>query len=529
MNVLIVDNWPHNQSTLNARLTKINEINHINLKIDIVPKPNDAMQHIKSISYDFIFLDLKLSDEDLKPNEEPLFDGIQLCDDIRRFNSSTIIILYSTDIKHNREISFPYYSECEKAGADLIISKSHLFNMNPQQLYELMIKQKETRETLLLNNRPILFDDDIKTNAFLETLGKSTISEIVYNLVPGMVDYKLSVIEPGYSNAFVFIVKSSTNENNQFNIENVIKISPFRNTLDAELKKAPIPGSYLHSLSVTPTSNEQLKIGDFYCIKIPKVRNAKILSDVLLFDKLTKTMKNTFTLLLKSLVVEPIGEAFSWEYSKGIISDNYSLSYVAGYEILKNLEIIISATTILKKKEINQAIFLYDFLTKYFGDSYKFTNEIHKITYLHGDLHCRNIFYISSQNPILIDFGRSTVFPRLFDAAALNVDLLITQMDSTKGKSNDLSNLDSWINVYKNQYPFVNKNDLIYHDPVLVLLSMLNESLITDIKDISKLEYAEVLVFQLFRYIRFPNITFPKKVLIVSYLYNLIKRFMLKK
>ena len=522
MKILIVDNQAHNQYHLNSRLLKIHPDK---ISIGLVPNADGALQDLTIHDYEFIFVDLKLSDENLSPNEEPQYDGIQLCEDIKRHNPNTIIIIYSGDIRYREESKFSHYTDCKNAGADDIISKKELFDKTSTQLSVYLDELKKNKLYKIHNEKPILFEDDIKTKAFFEIADKDVIYQIVNNLLPNMVDHRVLVLQAGFSGSLVFLVKSSSHEPHKYNIENVVKISRSLTVLENELKRAPKPGSYLHSLSVTPSSIQPRRVDDWYCIAIPKVRNAMILSDVLATKKTSQVLKKTFNILIKTLVIEPIQEAFSWDYSKGIISENYTLTFNAGYEIIQILEDIIKWRNIISEDDLQKIKIVRGFVEQYFKDGYEFTNDNHKLALLHGDLHCRNIFFVKDSRPITIDFGRSSVYPRLFDAAALNIDLIISQMDAYGGMSYRYDLLDEWFQTCIAQYPF--QNDIRYDKeaPVFQLLSVLFELLLKDVEDITCIEYADVLVFHLLRYIRFNNVTYPKKILIIRFLHALIQAF----
>ena len=60
--------------------------------------------------------------------------------------------------------------------------------------------------------------------------------------------------------------------------------------------------------------------------------------------------------------------------------------------------------------------------------------------------------YIRQISPLLIDFGRSDVYPRLFDFAALDVDLILSLMDHRSGLDQDFSRIGGWLDHVTQQY-----------------------------------------------------------------------------
>jgi len=126
---------------------------------------------------------------------------------------------------------------------------------------------------------------------------------------------------------------------------------------------------------------------------------------------------------------------------------------------------------------------------------------------------------------VLIDFGRSDIYPRLFDFAALDTDLIISVMDSGKGGDHADTNIAKWIRRVTKSFPFVQKKTLAQPNTRIELLrTTLLAQMTSKLKSVSPSEYGEVLIFHMLRYLRFQNIPSAKKILAVHIIAKLAKQ-----
>jgi hypothetical protein len=136
---------------------------------------------------------------------------------------------------------------------------------------------------------------------------------------------------------------------------------------------------------------------------------------------------------------------------------------------------------------------------------------------LHGDFHSRNVFVSPNARATLIDFGRSDVFPRLMDFAALEADLILSVLDSTNGGDLQFSSVKTWHAFATSEFPFKENPQKIAggESRISLLRKSLHMRMLADIEQVVSVEYSEALLFELLRYLRFPTTTDPKKILAV--------------
>ena len=154
-----------------------------------------------------------------------------------------------------------------------------------------------------------------------------------------------------------------------------------------------------------------------------------------------------------------------------------------------------------------------------------FTTADRHAARLHGNFHCRNVFLAHNEAPLLIDFGRSDVYPRLFDFAALDTDLVISVMDSGKGADHAFQNVEKWFRRIRRSFPF-SKKPLNERPKTKVELfrNILRAHTTSKLKLVSASEYGEVLIFHLLRYLRFPSVPPAKKILAIRLIDALAKQ-----
>jgi hypothetical protein len=113
----------------------------------------------------------------------------------------------------------------------------------------------------------------------------------------------------------------------------------------------------------------------------------------------------------------------------------------------------------------------------------------------------------------------------LFDFAALDTDLLLSVIDSSKGADHDFKNVDRWFSEITTSFPYTSKTDMNAATKPAWLRHKLLSEMVKELPSVLAAEYAETLVFHFLRYLRFGNITLPKKILATRLIANLTKKF----
>jgi hypothetical protein len=117
----------------------------------------------------------------------------------------------------------------------------------------------------------------------------------------------------------------------------------------------------------------------------------------------------------------------------------------------------------------------------------------------------------------------------LFDCAALDADLILSVLDSGDGKDHKVANVEKWFQDVTKLFPFAEpSSELKATTKVGWLRQALLSGIVRELPSALPIEYAETLVFQYLRYLRFPNITFPKKVLAARLIHFLTKKYGLR-
>jgi len=525
LNILIVDDNPEWSRALLKRLGDRNKFRtHLRAEAD------GAIEISATEQFDVAFIDLDLSGPP-KPGEErrdpsvvadlPVLEGIDVCSKVHDNQRNALIVIYSAHIRPG----FPYIPQCKSAGADEILSRTELLTLSSVDLADKIaqwIAAKKSAKSV--DNSHFDYDSSLRTQALIETFGSDNLEALFLQGIPNSKYFQVSALQAGYSGAGVVRIKASSNANFADSAHLVAKISRSDFSLADELKRRPVPGSHFDSNAKVPHSSSVVQNGGLYAIFLPEVRNM-----VLLREFLAERAKNGDNAKLKRIVEDllilPAKEAIPWKEFGGEAA-SYQFRVAACSELSEFLDESSKWTGLLRKQDIRCIQVAQQFLESMVNGHWAFTATDRHVAKLHGDFHCRNVFLSPKDGPLLIDFGRSDYYPRLFDFAALDSDLIISVISSGNGRDYSFSDIDKWGKAATALFPFANRCSVgSPRTRAEILRNILLEEMNAKLKNVTPLEYAEVLLFQMLRYVRFPNIPPPKKILALHIISQLAKQF----
>ena len=510
--ILLVEDRPSYSKMLLKRLD-----DPVQYKVELRTEPDGAVQLARSESFDLILIDLHL-----KNDSEEVFEGIDVCESLPpQLKEGAAVIMYSGWItRKNRE---ELTRRCKAVGADEVLSRPELFSRSRKELAswigETIQKKRKTRTT----DQRVKFESDLRTLAALEAFGRERLADVVLACVAEKEQIEVRALQAGYSGAAVLRAASAQALGGPVNL--VIKVTRSQFSLEDELKRRPVPGSAYDASSALPVNQHVVQQDGIYAIAIPEVRARTLLREFLLTPGLTKSDQLVLRRVVDDLLVIQAKSAKPWNVFN-IDSGAYEFKATAGCEIADFLSEAATWKGVLTEKDRRAIRQVKEFIQRVLDGHWGFTMENRYAALLHGDFHCRNIFVAPDTEPQLIDFGRSEVYPRLFDFACLDVDLVLAVMDSGKGEDQGLGNVEGWFNTITESFPYGKTNTLaVGNAKVKWLRHLLSCTMTTGLDSVTRAEYAETLIFHFLRYLRFKNIPIPKKILAVRLIQALAKEF----
>ena len=169
LRILIVEDTPSMSDMLLKRLDDVSKF-----KVELRSEADGAARLAKSERFDVIFIDLDLTSP---PKDQPFFEGIGVCEEVRKTLRDAVIVIYSGWITRGDEGSFQDYDRCVDAGADEILSRTELFVLPGKELTEKIEKWvKDKKASLRANSEAtVIFDPGIRTLAAKETYRTDTL------------------------------------------------------------------------------------------------------------------------------------------------------------------------------------------------------------------------------------------------------------------------------------------------------------------------------------------------------------------
>jgi len=510
LRILIVEDDSENPGALLDRLPSGRFENHTR------PNAPTALDLVKEgPRFDVAFVDLQLTNA---PKDSAHFEGIRVAESIRKLHPETVIVVYSGHITRGKESAFLDYQACIEAGADAVFSRRQLFSTGADTLAKWIDEWIQKRRDGSSARLHVEFDESLRTQAALEIFPRATLEPLLGDCVQPRKFIRVEALQAGWSGAAIFRVCAADDAGFASPIRLIVKLlRGSRFPLEGELQRQPAPGSLLGSVGASPLPDHIFERDGVYAIQIPEVRDRKLLRKFLTRPGLSPQDKTTLKRLVQELLVKPAQEAQPW---KGFNVDReaYRFSATAGCDIVDFLTEAAKWNAVLTDRDSQAISTVEAFVQRMLAGHWNFTVENRHAVRLHGDFHCRNVFVAPNDSPVLIDFGRTDVYPRLFDFAALDADILLSVMHHGSGMEHDFRKIQGWFEESVNTFPFTTTR----HDSQLAPTSkatFLRQTLLGEItgklKAVTAAEYRETLLFQLLRYLRFPSVPLAKKVLAV--------------
>lgn len=473
------------------------------------PGVGTALASASRSDLDFAFIDLELKGG--AKGEFPLF-GIELASKIREVNPEIGLVLYSGHIKQGRERQFEFYDECAKL-ADEVFSRKELLSARSESLARIITRILGKRLT-----RHVEFAADLNTAASVERISEHVADYLIRKSIPRSSDLRAGILGGGFSESSVFRVEGNDAATGE-HLQAVVKISRNRSSLATELEGTPHFGSpdFGTSISAQP---ELVERRGWWAIAQPFVGNSKTLEEVLLSDN---PSDDIFSSVVYRLFETPAGRPVPRPSDRSVENGRWRMTKQFAAEVCSILDKISQNSEVTPPDILHAAV---EVATAVRRDTERdFTKRTRGFAMLHGDAHTRNILITDDDSPVLIDLARRAPYPRMFDMAALHVDLVLRLMESIGGRDNGFVGLPAWQREVRTQYPLGNSQQAS-KDVFGRSISVLTASA-TRLKDTTPDEYAEALYFQLLRHSRFSSITYPKKCLAAFWSAELACRFFL--
>jgi hypothetical protein len=104
-------------------------------------------------------------------------------------------------------------------------------------------------------------------------------------------------------------------------------------------------------------------------------------------------------------------------------------------------------------------------------------------------------------------------------------DLILSVHDCGKGADHEFENVDRWFSDITASFPYKTKADVNATTKATWLRQLLLSEMLKELPSVLATEYTETLVFHFLRYLRFGNITLPKKILATRLIEHLTKKY----
>lgn len=510
---LIVEDEPTWQGLLKERL-----INIPDAEVEDCNRMVDAIAMAQARHFDIAFVDMYLRESIEKGKRVP--EGIDVVERLGKVSPATVVIAYSTDIEQHQESQHPLYSQCITLGATVVLSRAEFMNWGSKVLetetQKWLSMKKSSRSTLA--SAP-----DLLTKAAIETIGEETLLLILRDLLPNAADYAVRALKGGFSGAILFSVKATTLEGDH--LDTVLKASRSTTALERELKRRPQVGSQFDALAVAPMSHSiSKKVGEWIGALMREIVNARPLATVVSEQTITAATKKAIDRAVAQSYVAPMS------HSMVANSDPYELSWRAAAALDRSLSDLQNMKAIVSSADRVKCIWLKKFLREVMEGKKQILVGGARTAHLHGDLHADNVFLGDNSGPYVIDFEHHDLYPRLFDCAALHVDLILVRLDQDGGRNWDISHIDAWERWASNSFPF-SDGDGKGKKSSPTAINYVRDALVKAVRgadSVAAEEYGRSLMFQLARYLKFETITIPKKVLGLRLFCKLAEAFGLK-
>lgn len=514
---LVLDNEPHWLGQLVDTLARIQHIT-----VSQQSRASAAIDVARKEHFDICFIDLILQ-EPPTGGSHLVYEGVGVIESIRPAKHMAIVA-YSTAFEEGKETMSSLYEPCVKAGADAVIARTTLHTMPANTLVDRIQAWVEERRSKV--SRPLKVASDLPTRAAVERIGSATIQLLLSELLPGMTEDRIAAISGGYSGSIVFDVSSRTAGNLHVDTKNVEKVSQSSYALHNELARRPMIGTHFSALAPAASVIPSKTINGWTAAAFGKILDREPLGLYLTRTKTSTAVKGALDRVVSSIYIRSAIAAEPLAAGTHVDSEyRFSLSAAAALDAA--LEQLISSKEIVGRADRAKAASVRRFLHELVEGKATLVAPSGLFALLHGDLHADNVFISDKTDAMLIDFERSDVYPRLFDIAALDVDLVLRRIDSLAGAPLDFDRVDRWEEQVVQLFPF---NGQKSHGPRAsrtragLLRELLLSRIRSDVAGVTPAEYATALLFQLMRYLKFESVSLPRRVLGVRLAVRLIRR-----
>jgi CheY-like chemotaxis protein len=480
-----------------------------------------ALANIKKTFFDVCFIDLMLRSFD--DQKTVVYEGIPLIEEISRIEKKSVIVAYSSALKENEEVKNNLYEQCRKAGADVVTSRSPLIT-GSSILHEKINTWIKDKQRITIEGRQIQFTDNLATKAAAETIGERNLTVILEDILPSMNNDLINALDSGFSGAFVLQVHSINRSG--MTIKNVLKISNYEFALEKEFRRRPSIGSQLDRSSVSSGTHLSKRVNGWRGILFREIIDAVPLSKYLSVSGISKTVQSTLDKVVSDVFILPAKDAQVIPKDTNP-EEEYKFNWKTGFELERSLNSLINMSSVINTHDRKSASIIKEFFIKVIEGKISLITTGRFAT-LHGDLHSQNIFVHEGSTPLVIDFEKSDTYPRLFDIAAFNVDLLISRLDYGKGAEWKFDRIDIWENWALHSFPFrngVSDEELLIKgiSRIQYIRNGLINAMLNNLDDVNVEEFGRAFLFQIARYLKFPTISVPKKVLAIRLAVRLLK------
>ena len=469
---------------------------------------NSASEAILNKEWDIILIDLQLD-----PKKQGIIEGIGLGEMARKHLPHAAIIMYSGLIKRGREDKFEHYQRCLDAGANAVITRNVLCSIGVNELQNRMENWIKEQTTKVAIQHRIVFAENRRTFAIVDSFGESELKDLLTGLYPDSKHTEVEALQAGYSGSAILRISTSSTLPASNIAHQVLKISRQEFDLADELARRPVPGTQLGEKAVTPHSVRPFQRHGIFAIASVEVRGAVLLREFLQREPNTPANRRVLDGVVEHLLIAPAREAQPWA-KFGVQSGAYSLRPAAINTIGDFLDEAVKWKTVIGQTHFRDLQEAQAFLALVESGAWNFDQTVGLAAELHGDLHSRNVFVAPGDTPRLIDFGRAEIYPRLFDFAALDIDLVLTLPGFKSGTEHDIDLASRWLVTATNTYPFIESTVAAKAIDTLPLLlrHLLHSRMTEELEGVTRAEYSNVLLFNLLRFIRFSSITVPAKI-----------------
>lgn len=511
MKILLVEDKKEIRGQLQDTWVKVGI--HLTLAEDQVT----ARNYLEMENYDVVLIDLNLNDQNNS------FSGIPFGATLRTKFPDLLIVMYSAHIEQGKESAFVHTEDCLQAGADKVVSRSYLVTKTPLVIKRDLETWVAYRQSTMSSSIELTYDNNLRMRSVIETLGGlATLKAIVQKCLPHADKYEVSVLAGGYSGAVVLKTLAHRINGTGSVARNVLKVSSDGHSLIRELKGRPSQGTMLDQHGVSPRAETVSKVNGWNVIAIRDVGECQTLEQFILTARKSRATQEIFNRIVADLLEANVRECSTLPSGE---THTYDVKYTFLAEIMDVLDTVeVYCNGFGDRKIWTSAITdLRRFLNGVSEGFFSMASQKTQVATLHGDLHCRNILIPKdSGRPLLIDFARTALYPRLLDYAALEVDLMVRVQDGDSEKFWSSSRCIDWWSQVERVYPLGNEKV----NPISSL-DFLRERIHASLQSVEMItaqEYSMALLFQVLRSLRFSNISVAKKAFAVRWAVELIKR-----